>query len=253
MRCMKILFVVLLAILFTEPVTTFAKCTELTREQKNTADKMAEVALKNWEKYGILPSVAVAQTFIESSLGVNQVRPNNLWGLRPGGKYASYKSFKDGAHAYFKVLSNGLYDKALYKTDYRQQIWLILQGGYYGEDDGGTIEEYYRDCIDSIDKYGFDKYDKSLLLQIKKEEKERKRKKKWKETYTLIYDATLAEHEVKVDKKIIKKGDLKIWKDNEMKGIFDVVKGQKGFNISVPYSELDGMKVNIEVLEYAKG
>lgn len=250
----KLVIVLMVLIILNPSTATEATAkTTLSKNQKKTADRIAGIAGKEWEKYGVLPSVAVTQAFIESSLGKNQVRPNNLWGIRPRGEYSSYESIEGGVYGYLRVLNNGRYDKALFKTDYRRQIWLILQGGYYGEDDGGTVEEYYRNCINSIDKYGFDKYDKSLLLQIKKEEKEKKRKKKWRKTYTLIYDATLAEHEAKVDKKIIKKGALKIWKDNEMKGIFDVVKGQKGFNISVPYSELEGMEVNIEVLEDAKG
>lgn len=111
-------------------VQTTAKSRELSNEQERIADKVAETATDNWGKYGVLPSVAVAQTFVESSLGVNQVRPNNLWGIRPGGvHYSSYASLEDGIYAYLNVLNNGLYDKALHKKDYKVQLQEILQGG----------------------------------------------------------------------------------------------------------------------------
>lgn len=227
--------------------TTYGK--ELSKEQRKVAENVAEIATDGWQEYGILPSVAVAQTFVESSLGVNQVRPNNLWGLRPKGSYATYKTFKDGMYAYLNVLNNGRYDKALYKKDYRKQLSYILQGGYYGQDDGGTNEQYYNHCVSLIRNYKLDKYDKKLFAKPE----ENKRKKKWKRTYTLVYDETLRGNKVKVDESIIKKGVIKLWKDNELKGIYDVTKGQKGFYISVFNPELDGMKVKIEVLENAKG
>lgn len=129
MRYRKIIAITLSMILFMKPMTVFAKSTELTEKQKETASKVAEVVSGNWEEYGVLPSVAVAQTFVESSLGVNQVRKNNLWGLRPGGEYSSYRNLNDGIHAYLKVLNNGLYDKALHKKNYKLQLQKILEGG----------------------------------------------------------------------------------------------------------------------------
>lgn len=129
MRYRKIIAITLSMILFMNPMTVFAKSTELTEKQKETASKVAEVVSGNWEEYGVLPSVAVAQTFAESSLGVNQVRSNNLCGLRPGGEYSSCRNLNDGIHAYLKVLNNGLYDKALHKKNYKLQLQKILEGG----------------------------------------------------------------------------------------------------------------------------
>lgn len=252
MRYRKIIAITLSMILFMNPMTVFAKSTELTEKQKETASKVAEVVSGKWEEYGVLPSVAVAQTFVESSLGVNQVRPNNLWGLRPGGEYSSYRNLNDGIHAYLKILNNGLYDNALYKKEYEVQLQKILEGGYYGEDDGGTIEEYYKDCVDSIRDYHFEQYDKKLFKRLRKKE-EHKRMKKWDKTYTIVYDNSVGEHEVMVDKKIIKSGVVQIWKKKELQGIYDAVLGQKGRKIGISNQELDGMKVKIEVNEEAKG
>lgn len=230
----------------------YAESSELSEYQKEIASNVAKVTMDNWEEYGVLPSVAVVQTFVESSLGEHQVRPNNLWGLRPGGEFSSYPTLESGIHAYLKVINNGRYDEALFKKDYHEQLNYILKGGYYGEDDGGTNEWYYNNCVKSIEKYGFYKYDEQLFETIK-EKKEKKRKKKWEKTYTLHYDPTLRGNMVRVDEKIIEGGSIQIWEKDEMKGIYDVSFGQKGTNISVPDKRLDGIKVKIIVNEEAKG
>lgn len=249
MKLRKIVAIILSAILISEPAIISAQCAGLTEMQTEVADKIAKETQDSWEERGVLPSVAVVQAFNESSLGVNQVKPNNLWGIRPGGvNYASYSSVNDGIEAYLDVLNNGLYDKALYKKEYRTQLIYILDGGYYGEDDGGTNEEYYKNCVDSIEKYGFDRYDKVLFGRL-----EKKRKKKWEKTYTLHYEASLPEREVRVDKKIINGGAVQIWRKNELKGIYDVTGGQKGLNIGISDPGIDGTKVKIIVNEEAKG
>lgn len=253
MRIKKIAALVLIYCIFLSPVIVFAKGEELSEKQKEVATKVAEKASCNWEEYGVLPSVAVVQAFNESSLGTNQVKPNNLWGIRPRGVYySSYRSLDDGIMAYLRVINNGYYGKALYKRDYHKQLRHILAGGYYGEDDGGTIEEYYQNCIGSIEKYGFDKYDKVLFDRLK-EKSEQKRIRKWDKTYTLHYDDSLEEHEISADKKIINGGAVEIWKDKELKGIYDVAGGQKGLNIGISDLGMDGIKVKIIVREEAKG
>lgn len=148
-----------------------AEC-RLNYEQKYMANYIAEVVIDNYDTYGVLPSVAVAQAFIESSLGVNQVRPNNLWGIKPDDKYATYDNINDGIFAYLNVINNGLYDKAIGCTDYTDTIKYILDGGYYGEDDGGTIEEYYNNIINSIHKYNWHRFD--IKLEKLKQEKHKK-------------------------------------------------------------------------------
>lgn len=253
MKKRKVIAIILSAILFAEPVIVSARGNDLTESQKKIADKVAKKTTEKWDECGVLPSVAVVQAFVESSLGDNQVKQNNLWGIRPGGvNYAFYSSVDDGIEAYLDVLNDGLYDRALYKKEYRTQLKYILAGGYYREDDGGTNEEYYKNCVYSIEKYGFDRYDKELFRQLE-EKSEQARKKKWEKTYTLHYDSSLSEHEVRVDKKIINGGVVQIWKDDELKGIYDVARGQKGLNIGISDSGMDGMKVKIIVNEEAKG
>lgn len=248
----KMISLALVLVLMMNPVSVVAKDNELSKNQIAIADKVAEIATENWGKYGVLPSVAVSQTFVESSLGDNQVRPNNLWGLRPGGEYSSYGSVENGIYAYLRVLNNGRYDKGLHKKDYEIQLQKILDGGYYGEDDGGTVEEYYQNCIKSIHKYRFDKYDKILFRSLQKKA-DAKRKKKWDRSYTLVYDPSVPNHAVMVDKSIIKRGTVQIWADLEMKGIYDVIPGKKGRKIGISNPYMDGMKVKIIVCEEARG
>lgn len=259
----KILLVLIICVITANCISATAKAT-LSERQKETADRIAEIADINWKEYGVLPSIAVAQAFIESSLGKNQVKPNNLWGIRPGGKcYSSYSSLSDGTYSYLGVINNGRYDKALFKKDYKIQIKYILQGGYYGEDDGGTIEEYRRNIVSSVENHHFDKYDKKLFKRLQKEQKqeekkkkeraEKKRKKKWLKTYTIVYDPNVMPHEVSVDKKIIKQGTVQIWKNDVGGKIYDVTYGQNGYVIGVSDKFMEGMKVKIEVNEEAKG
>lgn len=80
-----------------------------------------------------------------------------------------------------------------------------------------------------------------------------KRKKKWKKTYTLVYDDSVPYHAVSVDKSIIKCGAVSIWIDLEMRGIYDVIHGQKGRKIGISDPSMDGMEVKISVDENAKG
>lgn len=208
MKNKRLICLLLSADLIFNPIMSSAKSRGLTERQEKTADKVAKVAMDSWKEYGVLPSVAVAQTFIESSLGENQVRKNNLWGLRPGGEYSFYPTLDRGIYAYLEVLNNGIYKKALYLKSYTEQLDFILKGGYYGEDDGGTNEEYYKNCISSIEKYGFFEYDKEMFEKIRNEEKrrrEKRRKKKWGDVYTLHYDPSLNINEIKVNKKNYKK------------------------------------------------
>lgn len=251
MRYKKMIAVALSIILMMNPVYVGAD-SGLSKNQIAVADKVAEIAIDNWEKYGVLPSVAVAQTFVESSLGDNQVRKNNLWGLRPAGEYSSYASLEDGIYAYLRVLNNDRYDNALHRKDCEVQLQKILEGGYYGEDDGGTIEEYYQDCINSIRKYHFDKYDK-ILFKLLQKKSDAKRKNKWEKSYTLVYDSSVPSHAVMVDESIIKRGTVQIWKNWEMQGIYDAIPGQKGRKISISNQSMDGTKVKIVVDEKAKG
>ncbi len=127
---------------------------------------------KNWETYGSLPSVCIAQAFVESGIG-NAGRANNLWGLG-GGRY-SYKSLKKGVYAYMQCINKSYYTRygSTDTKSWKKQIRAILKGGYcvpaYG---------YYNKVARVIKAYGLVKYDKKMFKEIKEARKARKVKEK---------------------------------------------------------------------------
>ena len=122
---------------------------------------------KNWEKYGSLPSVCIAQAFVESGIG-NAGRKNNLWGLG-GGRY-SYKSLKDGIYAYMKCINKRFYTRygATDTKRWKKQIRAILKGGYCVPAAG-----YYNKVERVIKAYGLEKYDRKMFSDIKAARKAR--------------------------------------------------------------------------------
>lgn len=128
----------------------------LSEEQLSRADEIAHIVASNYEEYGVLPSVAVGQAMQESQLGVICPK-NNLWGINTG-TYSSYPSLYDGVIKYLKVINNGLYDGALFNTDYKSSLYSIQSGGYCVPRDG--YAESVSKCITS---YNFTEYDKYYL------------------------------------------------------------------------------------------
>lgn len=122
-------------------------------QQKN-AETIAKICIENWEKYGCLPSVAIAQAFIESTLGKYcPSGSNNLWGICSGA--VKYNSIEDGVYGYMRVINNGYYKGAPHCKDYSTQISRILAGGYCIPAEG-----YYSNIIWTIKHYQLYEYDK---------------------------------------------------------------------------------------------
>ena len=239
-----------------KPDNVIAATRTLTKSQQKNADRIAEVAAENWDTYGVLPSVAVAQAFIESTLG-DHCSGNNLWGIKSGA--VSYSSLDEGIIAYLKVINNGYYKGAPGCKNYKTQLSRILDGGYCK-----PVGNYYSNATWAIDAYDFDKYDKAMFREIKKKKEEarkqrifereaKERKAKWTAPYTIVYDESVPSHAVSVDSSIIKKGTVSIWEDNMMQGIYDVQGGQTGYTIGTRDLTLVGKTVFIEVNEDAVG
>jgi hypothetical protein len=148
----------------------------LSKSQKSNADRIAKYTADHYDKYGVLPSIAVAQAMQESSLGKHC--PNyNMWGLASGKIYCS--SLENGCDKYLRVINNGYYKGAPFCKDWRTQIRRILAGGYCQ-----PADEYYSCVISIVNKYNFTKYDKKMWKdrkakkEAKKKLKEKKRKAK---------------------------------------------------------------------------
>ena len=229
---MKKLCIILTIILIFSVSTASAKT--LDKEKSKTADAIAEICTENWEEYGVLPSVAVAQAFIESTLG-EHCSGFNLWGIRSGAE--QYSSLEEGAFRYLAVINNGYYDKALFQMDYRKQMKEILNGGYCQ-----PVGDYYENAIWSIEEYNFDRYDMKLSRKLKKQNQ--------KKEFTLIHDDSIPVGTVAIDKKIVKSGSVQI---RELCGFYDVIQGGKGFKIKMNNPKADGMKIHLDVFEDAVG
>ncbi len=147
---------------------------KFSKETQKRVDQIYETVSteKNWKTYGSLPSVCIAQAFVESGIG-NAGRANNLWGLG-GGRY-SYKTLKKGIYAYMECINKSYYTRhgSTDTKSWKKQIRAILKGGYcvpaYG---------YYNKVKRVIKAYGLEKYDKKMFKEIKKARTERKAKAK---------------------------------------------------------------------------
>lgn len=212
--------IIILSLFITTP------CHALTKKQWETADVIAEVAAENYEKYGVLPSVAVAQAFIESTLGT-YCRGNNLWGIRSGAE--SYPSLEAGVLRYLEVINNGYYVGAPFASDYRTQLRCILDGGYCQ-----PVGPYYENATWSIEHYGFDKYDEMIP-----------------DMYILKYSKKCPKYTVVIKSKKAKKSTVaqigKYFYETERDKTLD-----KNV-ILVPNKKLDGKRVAINLIENVKG
>lgn len=129
----------------------------LSTEQKQRAYTMAEICIKEWKKYGVLPSVCIAQAMKESTLG-KHCYGNNLWGiLTRKGTLVCYSSLESGVYGYLRVINNGCYGSAPFTKDASSQISKILAGGYCV-----PVGNYYSNVMWIINKYGLERFDQMI-------------------------------------------------------------------------------------------
>lgn len=121
--------------------------------RKMRADRIAKVCIAKYKKYGVLPSVCIAQAFVETGIGT-AYNNGNLWGINSN-KYGGYPSIEDGCIAYLKVINNGYYRGAPFEKSYKRQITKILRGGYCT-----NPFRYISNVIWTIKKYKLYDYDK---------------------------------------------------------------------------------------------
>ncbi len=169
---MRRLTVALLALCILFTSVPEVKAAEFSEFQQKKVDQIVKIVSKekNWEEYGSLPSVCIAQAYVESGVGIAG-RKNNLWGLN-GGR-ASYKSLKKGTYAYMECINKSYYTRygATDTKNWKKQIRAILKGGYCVPASG-----YFNEVSRVIKKYDLKKYDKKMFKEIKKARKERKAK-----------------------------------------------------------------------------
>lgn len=155
-----LLAVVLVISTYSTPVNAESRFT-LDEEQSVIADRITEICTENWQEYGVLPSVCIAQAYMESHVG-KHCYENNLWGLYGG--YTSFDSIDDGIYEYLEIINNGLYDDALYHIDSTYQINAIYDGGYCTS----SRDHYVGGIIWIIDAFDLTKYDAEILEHCSK-------------------------------------------------------------------------------------
>ena len=162
-RPIKKLTAVMLAGLVLTSTPTYTKTVNaeearyvLDEQQAEIADRITEICTENWNEYGVLPSVCIAQAYMESHVG-KECYANNLWGLYGG--YTSFNSLDEGIYEYLEIINNGLYDDALYHLDSSYQINAIYDGGYCT-----ASKEHYVGGINwIIDAFDLTSYDTEIL------------------------------------------------------------------------------------------
>lgn len=130
--------------------TTTANARTFTDKQQEIVDLIVEISIDLYEEYGILPSVAVAQAFDESTMGEKCVK-NNLYGITGG----AYDTHEASILAYMDLLQSERYAGARHIEEPRAQIDAILSAGYcndegYADDVEWTIREYDLQKYDNI-------------------------------------------------------------------------------------------------------
>ena len=220
-----IFWVLLLTMIVYQTDTSLA----LTQSQQNTADAIADICIEEHPTYGILPSVAIGQAFVESGLGgggSNLFGVNGCFGLDPVS--ATYRYLQCLHNEYFK-------GKAAWKDSPEEQMYYILERGYYcaGEYPYGR---YYNNVIQSIYRYGWDKYDEKLSRKLAEKDRERARKaakrlraQRTRMPYRLIFNKDMAMGTMCADPEYIKKGSTVILGYY----IFEVTETDKGLDNSV--------------------
>lgn len=239
------ILMLIISLLISQPITTKAETTRtLTDNQKEIANTLARICTDNWDTYGVLPSVCIAQAFVESTLGKN-CSGNNLWGIRQGKE--QYATLEDGVIRYLQVINNGYYENAPFLTDYRAQISEILAGGYCQ-----PVGDYYEDATWIIENYGLAQYDQPLFEELNK----RERKTLQNGEFYMQHNEQLPTNVIAVDTNVIPEGSaVCVYVDDVLYGIYDVVPAETNSHEIISINDINAQDAtcSIVVYENAKG
>ncbi len=137
----------------------------LPSDKQAFVNMVAQVAIANYKKSGILPSVAVAQACYESQYGtsVNAKLRNNISGVKDHGKNKVFSSIDECMNYYFSksLILNARYDKARGQKTPEATLQAILDAHYCVGD-----STYLSNCMSIINMYGFKYFDDIALGNI---------------------------------------------------------------------------------------
>ena len=155
-------------------------------DQDEFLNKVSEGAMNSWVKYGVLPSVVIAQAINESGWGKSglSVQQNNLFGVKGTGdagtgfwatgednadgssytinaNFAAYSSWSASIEAHGKLISGNTgmsnYLAAVKEKDALKSITAIKNGGY------ATATDYVEVTMNIINDFGLLEYDKYAI------------------------------------------------------------------------------------------
>ena len=155
-------------------------------DQDEFLNKVSEGAMNSWVKYGVLPSVVIAQAINESGWGKSglSVQQNNLFGVKGTGdagtgswatgednadgssytinaNFAAYSSWSASIEAHGKLISGNTgmsnYLAAVKDKDALKSITAIKNGGY------ATATDYVEVTMNIINDFGLLEYDKYAI------------------------------------------------------------------------------------------
>nr|WP_202882020.1 glycoside hydrolase family 73 protein [Carnobacterium inhibens] len=152
-------------------------------EEQEFIVQIADYAKVLQDKYGILPSISIAQAILESDWGTSElsIKNNNYYGIKGGGteptvtmttkefvdgewievkadfrKYASWQeSMEDHSELFAKgtTWNENQYAKVLTANDYKEAAYALQESGY------ATDPDYPGKLIRLIEQYQLDQYD----------------------------------------------------------------------------------------------
>lgn len=187
--------------------------------------QIADICKDQWPSYGRLPSVAIAQAYVESGIFSGG---RNLYGVRGCSGLGVY----DATIRYLKCLNNQYFrGEGAFSLDPEYQLSVIMKGGRYcaGERPGGS---YYNNCISIINRFNLDRFDAPIRKMVREEAKKRRRKERQRHTFVLRTDESirsLTPYQAITDPDYIPKGSTIVYGG----GIVEVVGTRKGIGNTI--------------------
>lgn len=159
--------------------------TYMDSEKMEFIETISDGAISNYNKYGILPSITMAQAILESGWGNSElaVTHNNLFGIKADSRWngaiatiATSENYNDSTIANFRKYDNinesiedhgkFLYENSRYAeyglfngNDYKSQAQALEDAGYSTVQNENGIPIYADKLISVIEKYSLMQYD----------------------------------------------------------------------------------------------
>ena len=133
-------------------------------------------AISAYKKYGVLPSLTIAQAILETGWGKHRIG-NNIFGIKAGSswtgktktvgtkewenghyksikaKFRDYDSIEESIEDHAKLLTGKRYQKVINSKDYKEACRTVRECGY------ATSPTYTKSLTDLVEQYGLNQYD----------------------------------------------------------------------------------------------